>query len=306
MIPKAIVFAAISSERHYQDKKWGRTQSSQRHAVPAGSPMTRTLDEYALYILEYAEQLRHLAGTSDNPYPKLDAVRKVTALGVACMEEHGAPLREGEEIQIPVDTIGRTAADVDAELRAQEDGIPITDDEGLPKPTNVIGPLKWDKERGGFSAKEAVSCCGFPVVSAGGAPCAQPAGHLNPCKAAEPARQCSGTVHCLPQDCGPDCDELPRPCVLDEGHAGRCEEGAEAEPAIEVRRPRCDKAVLVGRVVLPCCLAADHDGPCTDQTILGKISESAPKRCNTRFNGWEEPCDKEAGHSGLCREGRTP
>ncbi len=73
------VYAAIDTERDYQSKKWGEPP--------------HTIDEFALYIIEYAAKLQRIAGTTNYEPKKLDAVRKVAALGVACMEQHGAPPR---------------------------------------------------------------------------------------------------------------------------------------------------------------------------------------------------------------------
>ncbi len=83
---RTTVFDALNSERNYQDTKHGNGS--------AGSSLNRTVDEFALYIEEYAAQLRHLATTSVDMWEKLNAVRKVGALAVACMEAHGAPYRE--------------------------------------------------------------------------------------------------------------------------------------------------------------------------------------------------------------------
>lgn len=79
--PRDHVFAAISSERDYQASKWGEVN----HEV----------DAFASYIQEYTNQLMHIVGTSDDTSAKLDALRKVGALAVACMEQHGAPRRKG-------------------------------------------------------------------------------------------------------------------------------------------------------------------------------------------------------------------
>lgn len=86
MTNRTVVFDAIDSERNYQDVKYGNGS--------AGSSLNRTVDEFALYIEEYAVQLRSLAATSVDEWAKLIAVRKVGALAVACMEAHGAPYRE--------------------------------------------------------------------------------------------------------------------------------------------------------------------------------------------------------------------
>ncbi len=75
------VYQRIDTERAYQADKWGDPP--------------HTIDEFALYIAEYTAQLVHVAGTTADHDAKLDAVRKVAALGVACMEQHGAPHREG-------------------------------------------------------------------------------------------------------------------------------------------------------------------------------------------------------------------
>ena len=87
---KADVMRAIMSERAYQDKKWGASESSEG---------ARTLDEFARYISVYADQLKALVGGH-----KLHAVRKVAALAVACMEQHGAPLRQTPSWETPVPT----------------------------------------------------------------------------------------------------------------------------------------------------------------------------------------------------------
>ena len=77
------VYEAIDSEREYQEGLWDE--------VP------RTTDEFALYVNEYASRLqahctdprvRERTGESE-----LDFFRKVGALCVAAMEQHGAPKR---------------------------------------------------------------------------------------------------------------------------------------------------------------------------------------------------------------------
>ena len=80
IISRQGVYTAIDGERDYQVGKHG-------------NPGYRSIDEFALYILEYADQMKHICGTTTDPTAKLNAIRKVTALGVACMEHHGAPHR---------------------------------------------------------------------------------------------------------------------------------------------------------------------------------------------------------------------
>lgn len=83
------VYAALDSERDYQDKRWGDTLSDNR---PGSGE--RTLDEFALYIAAYATELVKVAGTTSDTAEKLNFVRKVGGLAVACMEQHGAPKRD--------------------------------------------------------------------------------------------------------------------------------------------------------------------------------------------------------------------
>lgn len=82
-------YRVIDGERDYQDARYGTTASSGR---PGNG--SRTLDEYALYIEGYSRKLADIASTEINPNGKLDLVRKVAALCVACMEEHGAVERK--------------------------------------------------------------------------------------------------------------------------------------------------------------------------------------------------------------------
>lgn len=78
-VDRKAVYAAIDTERDYQRKKWGEPSHS--------------IDEFALYIIEYTAKLQRIAGTTNYEATKLDAVRKVAALAVACLEQHGAPPR---------------------------------------------------------------------------------------------------------------------------------------------------------------------------------------------------------------------
>ncbi len=89
-IPRKKVYNAIDSEREYQIKKWGKTFSGNR---PGNG--WRSVDEYVNYISGYTAELLQVSshyGTEDD---KLNLVRKVAGLCVACMEQHGAPLRKG-------------------------------------------------------------------------------------------------------------------------------------------------------------------------------------------------------------------
>jgi len=78
------VYAALDSERCYQDdmsEKYGYHSSSDR-----------TLDEFILYIQQYAHEAGALSTHGDETQA-LEFVRKVGGLCVGCMERHGAPHR---------------------------------------------------------------------------------------------------------------------------------------------------------------------------------------------------------------------
>jgi hypothetical protein len=78
MIRKS-VYKAIDTERDYQDTKWGD---------PSGDG-SRSIDEFALYISGYTNQLVHIASTTSDSEAKLDVMRKIAGLCVACFEQHG-------------------------------------------------------------------------------------------------------------------------------------------------------------------------------------------------------------------------
>lgn len=82
------VYRMIDSERVYQDKKW----SKDNHKESRDS-LDRTIDEFATYIQGYTNQLIEVCSRTDEGEPKLEVIRKITALGVACGEKHGLPER---------------------------------------------------------------------------------------------------------------------------------------------------------------------------------------------------------------------
>lgn len=84
------VYAALDSERDYQDMRKSRDQGQEFHSV----------EEFLLYMEDYLHEARNVASRTWGPEAKpktLEVLRKVTALGVACMEIHGAPQRAGFE-----------------------------------------------------------------------------------------------------------------------------------------------------------------------------------------------------------------
>lgn len=81
------VYSAIDSERQYQDE---------RGVEHSGAPHEHELESYLLYMEDYLTEARSQCAREWGKGAKekaLHTLRKVVALGVAAMEEHGAPLR---------------------------------------------------------------------------------------------------------------------------------------------------------------------------------------------------------------------
>ena len=94
MTDRAEVFDAINSERAYQNQRWGVTPN-----YPTGHN-PHSVTEWLVYMQHYVNEGLKIATMSskrDDPESRkaLEFVRKVAALGIVAMEEHGAPRREG-------------------------------------------------------------------------------------------------------------------------------------------------------------------------------------------------------------------
>ena len=89
--PRAKVYSAIDGERAYQDDRWANYKGLDGVHVNA---IDRTIDEFILYIQEYAQDAARLS-VHGNETEALHFVRKVGALCIGCMEKHGAPRRKG-------------------------------------------------------------------------------------------------------------------------------------------------------------------------------------------------------------------
>ncbi len=87
---RTIVYQAIDGERDYQDKVWGPTACGGEHEVAA---FISYMEHYLTRAREWTSTLSDGAANS-NGETALDFVRKVTALGVACMEQNGAVRRK--------------------------------------------------------------------------------------------------------------------------------------------------------------------------------------------------------------------
>lgn len=85
---RSLAYHAIDTERDYQEWRWGRTRSGGRQGEGQ-----RSVDEFVAYIAGYTATLVQVAATSSNEEAKLEVMRKVAGLCVACFEQHGVPLR---------------------------------------------------------------------------------------------------------------------------------------------------------------------------------------------------------------------
>lgn len=83
--PRADVYAAIDTERAYQDSLWPG------HVEPS-NPLT--IGEFLLLIEEYALKARNEWTREQKPEVQtLHQIRKIAGIAVNCMEQHGAPVR---------------------------------------------------------------------------------------------------------------------------------------------------------------------------------------------------------------------
>ena len=71
------VYDAIDDERDYQEQRWER---------PAHN---HSATEYLVYIDHYVKKAFASVSTEENELGALDNLRKIAALAVAAMEEHG-------------------------------------------------------------------------------------------------------------------------------------------------------------------------------------------------------------------------
>lgn len=83
------VYTLIDGERAYQDRVWNDDQTPQ--GVHQHSPI-----EWLVFLQDYLSEAIHQATRIPGPESTalvMGTVRKITAMGVAAMEQHGAPPR---------------------------------------------------------------------------------------------------------------------------------------------------------------------------------------------------------------------
>lgn len=91
MATRQEVYEALDSERAYQNARWCRTEPEK-----AAGHNPHSVAEWLTYMRYYIEKGLETVTTSNDPDAStqgLEFARKVAALGVVCMEQHGAPKR---------------------------------------------------------------------------------------------------------------------------------------------------------------------------------------------------------------------
>lgn len=89
MQDRADVYAAIDSERNFQDRKWG-TIEQHPHEVGAWLTLMR----------KHLRDAEEAWSSSPSDFKALDEIRKVLGIGVACCEQHGIAARSKFSIAI--------------------------------------------------------------------------------------------------------------------------------------------------------------------------------------------------------------
>lgn len=88
MTTRQEVYEAIDTEREYQDRVW------KDHAGGTESPNPLSIGEWILCMEEYLAEARvEWTGEPKPEVKTLETIRKVGAIAVHCMEQHGAPKR---------------------------------------------------------------------------------------------------------------------------------------------------------------------------------------------------------------------
>jgi hypothetical protein len=81
------VYTAIDTERNYQEERW----PFHKHSAT----------EFLVFINHYVSKAMACASTENHNDNVLDGLRKIAALAVAAMEEHGAPPRITKPVTLP-------------------------------------------------------------------------------------------------------------------------------------------------------------------------------------------------------------
>lgn len=82
---------AIESERIYQDKLWGPTGTEGKHSTI----------EFLVFMKDYIDEALHTASRHSDGQVGIDlanSMRKITTMGVACMEQNGILPRDMSDL----------------------------------------------------------------------------------------------------------------------------------------------------------------------------------------------------------------
>ena len=83
------VYKLIDGEREYQNERW------KEDIMPSGTHV-HTPEEWIVYMEDYLDEAKHICSRNEAPgcYIQVMAIiRKVTAMGVASMEQNDTPKR---------------------------------------------------------------------------------------------------------------------------------------------------------------------------------------------------------------------
>jgi hypothetical protein len=81
MATRQEVFNVLDGERNYQVLKWGTLDER------------NNIGDFLIYMERELHKAKLAYYSPDEPQNVMDAIRKVTATGVAALERHGAPAR---------------------------------------------------------------------------------------------------------------------------------------------------------------------------------------------------------------------
>ena len=88
MADRNAVYMAIDTERRYQDLRWNSETTT--------SDGLHSLEEWFVYIEDYVSEAKHVLSRKPRQVADVEALvimRKVAAMAVCAMEQHGAPMR---------------------------------------------------------------------------------------------------------------------------------------------------------------------------------------------------------------------
>jgi len=77
------VYKLIDGEREYQNERWKEDK------MPSGTHV-HTPEEWIVYMEDYLDEAKHILSRNEAPEcykPAMEIIRKVTAMGVAAMEQ---------------------------------------------------------------------------------------------------------------------------------------------------------------------------------------------------------------------------